>query len=370
MKKVLFIIGTRPEAIKLAPMIRVFKNAGFFDVKVCVTSQHRQLLDQVLSFFSIQPDYDLNLMQPNQTLSQLTANSIVGLDKIYQELKPDLIVVQGDTTTVFAAATTAFYHKIKIAHIEAGLRTNDKYSPYPEEMNRILTSRLVDFHLAPTNSAKQNLEKEGIKENVFITGNTVVDALKLGLKIIENEESDYVRYFSSIDFSKRILLVTCHRRELFGEGFDEVCDAFIEIVSQHKDVQLVYPVHLNPNIRDKAYARLKHPSIILTEPLSYDKLIWLMNKSYFILTDSGGIQEEAPSLGKPVLVMRNVTERIEGIEAGTAKLIGIAKKKIVEEANFLLIDYSAYQSMTGIENPYGDGKASEYIFQILKTALI
>lgn len=361
MTNLLFIFGTRPEAIKLAPLIKVFQQNNSFNVKICVTAQHREMLDQVLNFFSITPDYDLNIMTNEQSLFQITCSVLNELGKVIDYAKPHIVFVQGDTTTVFAGALSAFYKNIKVAHIEAGLRSFNKHSPFPEEMNRVLTSRLSDFHFVPTNNAKDNLNKEGIIENVFVVGNTVIDALVLGLSIIEKNEKPYIDFLKNINFNKRILLVTCHRRESFGKPFENICDALLEIASQFNDIEIIYPVHLNPNIKEVAYKKLNAPNIKLTQPLAYPHLIWLMKKSYIILTDSGGIQEEAPTLGKPVLVLRNVTERIEGIEAGNAKLVGTNKKTIVKETRLLLTNDKYYERMATIDNPYGDGTTSKKI---------
>lgn len=368
-KNILFVFGTRPEAIKMAPLVKAFQQSNDFNTKVCVTAQHRQMLDQVLDFFEITPDYDLNLMRPNQTLFDITADVLKSMDNIYENSQPDLVFVQGDTTTVFAGALAAFYKKIKVAHIEAGLRSHNKYSPFPEEMNRLLTSRLTDIHLAPTQNAAQNLYDEGIKDNVFVTGNTVIDALYLGLNIIKKDESTYNQHFEDIDFSKKIILVTCHRRENFGEPFEEICSALLAIAEAHQDIVLVYPVHLNPNIKEVAHKLLMHPRIKLIAPLDYPYLLWLMEKSYIIITDSGGIQEEGPSLGKPILVLREVTERQEGVDAGTAILVGTDKDLIISLANKLLLDTKYYDSMAKAVNPYGDGTAAQQTLAIISQFL-
>ncbi len=366
--RALFIFGTRPEAIKMAPLIKEFQKEDSFDVKVCVTAQHREMLDQVLDFFDVSPDYDLNIMKPNQSLFDITANTLKGLESVLDEFKPDLIFVQGDTTTAFVGALAGFYKKTKIAHIEAGLRSHNKYSPFPEEMNRVLAGHLADYHFAPTERAKENLFNENIKENVYVVGNTVIDALFLGLEIIKEQgEEQYYKHFDFIDFSKRIILVTGHRRESFGEPFENICYALKEIADNYKDVEIVYPVHLNPNVREPVNRILRGmKNIHLIEPLSYPYLIWLMSQSYLVLTDSGGIQEEAPSLGKPVLVMREVTERVEGIEAGTAKLVGTDKENIIKEVSTLLEYKNEYNKMSIATNPYGDGKASVRIKDIIK----
>lgn len=369
MKKTMFIFGTRPEAIKMAPLIKEFKkHPAEFEVKVCVTGQHRQMLDQVLAFFGIKPDYDLDLMKPNQTLFDITADALIGIKGILDQYTPDVIFVQGDTTTAFIGALAGFYKKIRIAHIEAGLRSGDLYSPYPEEANRKMLGHIADYHFAPTAQSRENLKKENISRNVYVVGNTVIDALFLGLDIIKSKgEDDYFKHFNFIDFSKKIILVTGHRRESFGKPFEDMCNAIKHIVNTHKDVEVVYPVHLNPNVRKTVGEILEGvPHIHLIEPLDYPYLIWLMNKSYIVMTDSGGIQEEAPALGKPVLVMRDVTERTEGIEAGTAKLVGTDKNVIIESADKLITDKNEYLKMANAVNPYGDGTTSAQVAAILK----
>ena len=370
-KKILFIFGTRPGAIKLIPLIKKFKESGLFDVKSCAVAQHRQMLDHVIDFFSVIPDYDLNLMKKDQTLFDITANSLKRLEEVLGDVRPDLIFLQGDTTTAFAASLAAFYKHIRIAHIEAGLRSFDKYSPFPEEMNRILTSSLASYHFCPTEKAAMNLSREGIDKNIFVVGNTVIDALFLGLGIIKKQGEDiYKKYFSFLDFSKRIILLTCHRRESFGEPVNRIFRAILRIADDNRDVEIVYPVHPNPNIKNLAHKVLSgKANIHLTEPLAYPYLIWLMSRSYLILTDSGGIQEEAPSLGKPVLVLREVTERTEGIEAGTAALVGTDEKKIIKKVLQLLTDRAEYEKMAKMTSPYGDGKSSERILDIIKKEL-
>ncbi len=365
MARVLFIFGTRPEAIKLAPLINVMRDD--FDVRVCITAQHREMLDSAMNFFRIKADYDLDIMKPNQNLYDLTGDLIKSLKLVIEKDRPDIIFVQGDTTTTFMGALAGFYSKVKVAHVEAGLRSFNKFAPFPEEINRVLVSHIADFHFAPTQKAKMNLEREGIKQNVWVVGNTVIDALFLGLKIIREEgDKKYRDFFSFLDFSKKIILITGHRRESFGEPFRNICFAIREIADKYEDVEVVYPVHLNPNVRKPVFEILgKHPRIHLIEPIDYPYLIWIMNKCYFVLTDSGGIQEEAPSLGKPVLVMRDTTERWEGIEAGTAKLVGTQKDKIVREAQKLLEDKTEYEKMAKAVNPYGDGKSSERIKNII-----
>lgn len=374
MAKILLVFGTRPEAIKFAPLYwECKKYSDFFDVKVCVTAQHRQMLDQVLNFFEIKPDYDLNLMKENQTLFDVTANSLKGLEKIYDDFKPDLVFVQGDTTTAFVGVLAAFYKKIKVAHLEAGLRSFQKYSPFPEEINRVLVGNLADYHFAPTKLAKRNLKREGIKNNVYVVGNTVIDALYMALKNIKSNQeirTKIEKFFkSTIDYkeSEKIILVTGHRRESFGEGFENICKALKKIASKYKEIKIIYPVHLNPNVREPVNRILNGiENICLLEPLDYPYLIWLLSKSYLVLTDSGGIQEEAPALGKPVLVMREVTERTEGIEAGTAMLVGTDIEKIVKYVSMLSEDSDKYNKMSMAINPYGDGKSSERIVKKIK----
>lgn len=364
---VLFIFGTRPEAIKFAPLILAMKEDAFFNVKVCITAQHREMLDQVISFFGIPVDVDLNLMQPNQSLYELTAKALIETGKVIQAVNPDLVFVQGDTTTVLTSALAAYYNKTKIAHLEAGLRSHDKYSPFPEEANRKLTGHLADFHFAPTALSVQHLQQENLTHQVYQTGNTVIDALHKGLEIISRDEGSYRKHFPFLSDGDKVILVTCHRRESFGEPFKEICGALEEIARANPEVKLVYPVHLNPNIKEVAHEKLGNlPNVHLITPLSYPHLLWLMNRSYLVLTYSGGIQEEAPSLGKPVLVLRKVTERTEGVDAGTSKLVGTDKNTIVNETQLLLNDAEAYDRMSKAINPYGDGKSSAIIIDILK----
>jgi len=370
MKKILFVYGTRPEAIKMAPLILEFKKCNLFEVEVCLTGQHRQMLDQINEFFGIKGDYDLNLMKPNQTLFDIVSNCLMGLKDVLSKSNPDLIFVQGDTATVLAGAMAAYFYKIPVAHLEAGLRSGDKYAPFPEEMNRVLTGHIADFHFAPTDRAVENLRKESVVSNVFKVGNTVIDALHLGLSIIKNtDEQRYKDLFSYIDFTKKVILVTGHRRENFGDGFENMCKA-IAYIADNNDVEIVYPMHLNPNVREPVLRHLSDKdNIHLIEPLDYPFLIWLMEKCNFVLTDSGGIQEEAPALGKPVLVMRDVTERQEGVEAGTAKLVGTDFHKIVDSATELLKNVDAYNKMANAVNPYGDGTTSKQIVAILSERL-
>jgi UDP-N-acetylglucosamine 2-epimerase (non-hydrolysing) len=367
MKKILFLFGTRPEAIKMAPLIDVFSKDKNYSVKVGITAQHREMLDQVISFFNIKIDYDLNIMKPNQTLHQLTSDLISKItNEILLNETFDYVFVQGDTTTVLAGTLSAFYQKIKVVHIEAGLRSGNMHSPFPEEANRVLTSKLAEFHFCPTENSKHNLISENISKNVYVVGNTVIDALFLGLEKVKLANQELLfKKFNSIDFDKKIILVTCHRRENFGKPFEEICSAIMEIALKNKNIEIVFPVHLNPNIQKNAKLLLKANNIKLINPLDYPDLIWIMDKSYFILTDSGGIQEEAPSLGKPVLVLREVTERTEGVVAGTAILVGSSKDKIISEAFKLLNDNKYYNEISLASNPYGDGKTSEKIKLIL-----
>ena len=367
MHSLLFVFGTRPEAIKLAPLVRAFQAEEGFKVYVCATAQHREMLDQVLAFFGIQPDYDLNLMQPAQSLNTLIARAIAGLEPVIAATKPEMVFVQGDTTTTLAGALAAFHHQAPIAHVEAGLRSGDMASPFPEEMNRVLTSRLATLHFAPTTRAAANLAAEGITTGVHVVGNTGIDALHLALGSLDAATSSAA--FPGVDFTRPIVLVTCHRRESFGDPFREICAALGDLARAHPNTQFVYPVHMNPAVRATAEAALTAPNIRLLAPLAYPELVWLMSRAELVLTDSGGIQEEAPSLGKPVLVMRNVTERIEGVEAGTARLVGTARESIVRETTRLLDDKTAYQAMAASVNPYGDGRASERIVDIVRRTL-
>jgi UDP-N-acetylglucosamine 2-epimerase (non-hydrolysing) len=365
MRKILFIFGTRPEAIKLAPLIKEFQNCSlYFDVKICITGQHREMLDQVLHFFEITPDYDLNLMRPNQNLSELTASILVGLRKILSECPPNLVIVHGDTTTTFAASLASFYHQIPVAHIEAGLRTNNIYSPFPEEINRQLTSKIAKYHFTPTLTTKANLLKEGVSEkSIFVTGNTVIDALFMAISKTKTAHIEVKEYHVT---DREFILVTGHRRENFGEGFLNICEALKAIALTRPEIDIVYPVHFNPNVREPVNKILKDISnIYLIEPLEYKNFVYLMSRSYIILTDSGGIQEEAPSIGIPVLVMRNTTERQEVVESGSVKLVGTKKDNIVLEVLLLIDNQDEYNNMKQSINPYGDGKASEHITTIL-----
>lgn len=371
MKKILLVFGTRPEAIKMAPLVKEFtKYKKEFDTKVCVTAQHRQMLDQVLDFFEIQPDYDLDLMKPNQSLNSVTADILMGMKPILEDFKPDYVLVHGDTATSMAAALAAYFAQCKVCHIEAGLRTFNKWSPFPEEMNRQITGRLTDIHFAPTIQSEQNLLREAISsESIIVTGNTVIDALKESVKKVNspqysNEEIELIKEF--IDPTKDLILVTGHRRENFGQGFIDICNALRDIADQCPDVQIVYPVHLNPNVQKPVNEILIGiENIHLIAPLSYPSFVWMMDKAKIIITDSGGVQEEAPSLGKPVLVMRDTTERPEAVGAGTVILVGTDREKIVQESIDLLNNSVRYAAMSHIENPYGDGKSCARIVDFL-----
>ncbi|HEY4063424.1 MAG TPA: UDP-N-acetylglucosamine 2-epimerase (non-hydrolyzing) [Puia sp.] len=373
MAKILFVFGTRPEAIKMAPLINAMKNDKLFTCRVCVTGQHRKMLDQVLDFFEISPDYDLQLMKENQTLADITADVVKGVDSIIRhQFMPDYVIVQGDTTTAMAGAMAAFYSKVKVIHIEAGLRSHEKYSPYPEEINRVLIGKIADLHFAPTQKAVDHLLSDGVPaEDIWNVGNTVIDALLAGLeKIKKQDTSVFTTHFNFTDGSKRIILVTGHRRESFGEPFENICRALKAIAQRNPDVEIIYPVHLNPKVREPVDRLLRNdPRIHLIEPLDYAQLIWLLNMATLVITDSGGIQEEAPALGKPVLVMREVTERMEGVEAGTAKLVGTNYENIVSECQALLSDAEKYNRMAQSVNPYGDGTSSIQIVSILKNIL-
>ena len=369
-KKNLIVFGTRPEAIKMAPLVKEFLINDSFETKVCVTAQHRKMLDQVLNFFEIIPDYDMNLMKPNQNLYDLTACIITGLKPILEEYKPDYVYVQGDTTTAMAASIAAFYSGAKVCHVEAGLRTYNKRTPFPEEVNRSIIGSISDYHFSPTQTSKQNLLNENITEkNILIAGNTVIDALEYGVhKVKDNEFQDVeIEILKTIvDSSKKLILVTGHRRENHGQGFINICSALKQIAIENENVQIVYPVHFNPNVQKPVYKLLANiENIHLINPLSYPAFVWLMDQSYLIITDSGGIQEEAPSLGKPVLVMRDTTERPEAVEVGTVLLVGTDKNKIVSEFNKLIHDKEAYDKMSLLHNPYGDGKASERIVKFI-----
>ncbi len=368
--KVLIVFGTRPEAIKMAPLVKEFKGHQQFTTKVCVTAQHREMLDQVLDFFEIVPDYDLDLMRPNQNLYTLTADIVLNMKDILEDCLPDYVFVHGDTTTSSAAALAAFYAGTKVCHVEAGLRTFNKWSPFPEEMNRQLTGRIADYHFAPTIQSRSNLLVENVdNERILVTGNTVIDALidsSERVKCIKNQEIEQLK--SLVNTNQRLILVTGHRRENHGQGFIDICEALKSIAESNSDVQIIYPVHLNPNVQKPVFEILSGiNNITLIEPLAYPAFVWLMNQSYLIITDSGGVQEEAPSLGKPVLVMRDTTERPEAVEAGTVILVGTNKQKIVEETHQLLHDHNHYDNMSALHNPYGDGTACKKIVEFIKT---
>ncbi len=371
MMKLLFFFGTRPEAIKLAPLIKEFERyPKAFKVIVCISGQHREMLDQVLGFFRIRPDFDLNIMRPGQSIYHIVASAMNGIRDVIEASRPDALIVQGDTTTTFAGALAAFYEKVRVIHVEAGLRSFDKYSPFPEEMNRLLATHIADLHLAPTAQARENLLREGIRsERIFVVGNTGIDALFLCLKMLGKKKPSQFELFRPIDFRKKIILITGHRRESFGKPFENVCNA-LRALARLDDIEIVYPVHLNPNVQAPVNTILKGlANVHLLEPLDYPSFVWLMKRAYIILTDSGGVQEEAPSLGKPVLVMREVTERVEGVEAGTAKIVGTSKKRIVQETLKLLRDDSAYKRMARAVNPYGDGTSCQRIRKILRGGL-
>ncbi|HXJ99935.1 MAG TPA: UDP-N-acetylglucosamine 2-epimerase (non-hydrolyzing) [Gelidibacter sp.] len=371
-KKNLIIFGTRPEAIKMAPLVKAFlKETALFETKVCITAQHREMLDQVLDFFEIIPDFDLDLMKPNQTLNSLTSDILLELKPILDEFKPDYVYVHGDTTTTMASALASFYSGAKICHVEAGLRTYNLQSPFPEEMNRQVTGIISNYNFAPTDASRANLIQEGkVAENICVTGNTVIDALLYGIDRVnssEFEDQEIENLKSIVDPNKKTILVTGHRRENHGDGFVRICEALKQIALQHPEAQIIYPVHLNPKVKDPVYRILSGmDNISLIDPLAYPAFIWLMEKSYLLITDSGGVQEEAPSLGKPVLVMRTTTERPEAVAAGTVILVGTDKDKIILEASRLLNDEKAYEAMTKVHNPYGDGKASERIVQFIQ----
>ncbi|ADT68205.1 MULTISPECIES: non-hydrolyzing UDP-N-acetylglucosamine 2-epimerase [unclassified Pseudoalteromonas] len=369
--KVLSIFGTRPEAIKMAPLVKALNEADGIDAKVCVTAQHREMLDQVLDLFEIVPEYDLNIMKPGQSLYDVTTNILLGLKPILEEFKPDLVLVHGDTSTTLSASLAAFYQQIPVGHVEAGLRTGNLSSPWPEEGNRKLTGAITKLHFAPTQTSQQNLLNEAVSaDDIVITGNTVIDAL---LQVVDKVKTDTALIstlkakFPELDETKKLILVTGHRRESFGGGFERICEALVEIATAHPDTQILYPMHLNPNVREPVNRILKNvDNVHLIEPQDYLPFVYLMNQAHIIVTDSGGVQEEAPSLGKPVLVMRDTTERPEAVEAGTVKLVGTDKARIVSEVNNLLTNAQEYQSMSRAHNPYGDGKACDRIVAKIK----
>ncbi|UYA62317.1 UDP-N-acetylglucosamine 2-epimerase (non-hydrolyzing) [Pectobacterium colocasium] len=369
--KVLTVFGTRPEAIKMAPLVHALAQDGAFESRICVTAQHREMLDQVLRLFDITPDYDLDIMRPGQGLSEISCRILSGLEPVMTEFKPDLVLVHGDTTTTLATSLAAFYQRIPVGHVEAGLRTGNLYSPWPEEANRKLTGHLAMYHFAPTENSRQNLLREHLSDrHIFVTGNTVIDALFwvrdriLGDAALRRSLDEK---YAFLDDSKKLILVTGHRRESFGGGFERICSALADIARRHPEVQIVYPVHLNPNVSEPVNRILSGiDNVMLIAPQDYLPFVYLMNRSYMILTDSGGIQEEAPSLGKPVLVMRDTTERPEAVEAGTVKLVGTEVTSIVDAVSMLLTDEEAYQAMSHAHNPYGDGQACQRIVDALK----
>ncbi|MBN3966967.1 UDP-N-acetylglucosamine 2-epimerase (non-hydrolyzing) [Pseudomonas gregormendelii] len=368
--KTLCVFGTRPEAIKMAPLVLALDADNRFDAKVCVTGQHREMLDQVLDLFTISPDFDLNVMKPGQDLTDVSSAIMQGLRSVFLQFKPDIVLVHGDTATTFAASLAAYYHQIPVAHVEAGLRTGNLFSPWPEEGNRKLTGVLTKLHFAPTETSQANLLREGVNPgSITVTGNTVIDAL---LGVIARLDQDPILNAKAaapsafLDPSRKLILVTGHRRESFGDGFERICQALMEVAQQHPEVDIVYPVHLNPNVREPVNRLLTGiGNIYLIDPLDYLPFIYMMSRAYIILTDSGGIQEEAPSLGKPVLVMRDTTERPEAVAAGTVKLVGTDTVNMIREINRLLTDPVAYRTMSFAHNPYGDGKACQRIIDAL-----
>jgi UDP-N-acetylglucosamine 2-epimerase (non-hydrolysing) len=375
MKTNLIVFGTRPEAIKMAPLVLAFKNEKSFITKICVTAQHREMLDQVLEFFEITPDFDLNVMKPNQNLYSLTATIIEGMKPVLEEVKPDFVYVHGDTTTSMAVGIAAFYSGAKVCHVEAGLRTFDRKYPFPEEFNRQLTGKIADYHFAPTILSQKNLLKENINSNtIIVTGNTVIDALLIGIEKVNTskfEDNEIENLKETLDFQKKIILVTGHRRENHGQGLLNICSALKTIAEKNPETQIIYPVHLNPNVEQPVYELLSGiTNIKLVKPLAYAAFIWLMGKAYLIITDSGGIQEEAPSLGKPVLVTRDTTERPEAVEEGTVLLVGTDTQKIIEETQKLISNINYYKDMSLLHNPYGDGKSCNRIVDFIKNIQI
>jgi UDP-N-acetylglucosamine 2-epimerase (non-hydrolysing) len=366
--KVLVIVGTRPEAIKLAPVILELKGRDKeFNCKVCSTGQHRQMLDQVMGLFNIKPDHDLTIMTPGQSLAQITSLAVEGLDQVIAEEKPDVVLVQGDTTTAFCGALAAYYHQVRVGHVEAGLRTDNKFAPFPEEINRRLVGQITDFHFAPTSKAREALLREGVSsKSIFVTGNTVIDALLQVRKSVQKQTPELPSGLAARIEGRRVVLVTGHRRESFGRGFEDLCRAIRRVADAYPDALFVYPVHMNPKVREPVIRILgDHPRICLIEPLDYAAFVWLMDRALIVLTDSGGVQEEAPSLGKPVLVMRENTERPEGIQAGNARLVGVNQGRIVEGLSLLLSDPVEREKMTCVRNPYGDGRAAKRIVDVL-----
>jgi len=369
--KVLTVFGTRPEAIKMAPLVQALAQDPAFESRLCVTAQHREMLDQVLRLFRLQPDYDLNIMRPEQGLTEITCRILEGMKTVLLDFKPDIVLVHGDTTTTLAASLAAFYQQIPVGHVEAGLRTGDLASPWPEEGNRKLTGHLARLHFTPTARSRQNLLQENLPDaRIIVTGNTVIDALLWVRDQVLDDTSlnaELAARYPFLDPAKKLVLVTGHRRESFGDGFERICSALAQIARQHPEAQIVYPVHLNPNVSEPVNRILSGiENIILIEPQEYLPFVWLMNRAWLILTDSGGIQEEAPSLGKPVLVMRDTTERPEAVDAGTVRLVGTDIARIVASVGELLSDDEAWQAMSHAHNPYGDGKACGRILQALK----
>ena len=371
--KVMVVFGTRPEAIKMAPLVKALQAAPGLQTVVCVTAQHRQMLDQVLRLFEITPEHDLDVMKPGQDLYDITSNILLGLRPVLAAERPDWVLVHGDTTTTLATTLAAYYARIPVAHIEAGLRTGDKYAPFPEEINRKITGTVADLHFAPTAASQSNLLAEGVPASaIHVTGNTVIDALLAvvdKLKTSAGLQSELAERFRFLDANKRLILVTGHRRENFGEGFQNICHALADVAERHPDVEILYPVHLNPNVRQPVndiLAARGLSNVHLIEPVDYLPFVYLMNRSHLIITDSGGVQEEAPSLGKPVLVMRETTERPEAVAAGTVKLVGTSRDEIVRQCERLLTDTEAYQAMSRAHNPYGDGQAAARIVNTLQ----
>ena len=375
MKRILVIFGTRPEAIKMAPVVHALKSSPALETKVCISSQHKELLLPVLELFDIEYDYDLDIMRPDQTLSTITVRILEAMERVFAEFEPDMVAVHGDTTTAFAASLSAFYHKVPVAHVEAGLRTFDLMSPWPEELNRKLVGGIADLHFAPTESARGNLLLENVTaERIHVTGNTVVDALLYMRQQIHDKAHLHARVeqaFSFLDGDKKLILVTGHRRESYGSGFQSICVALSDIATEFEDAaEIVYPVHLNPNVKGPVTERLSGISNLhLIEPTDYVEFIYLLEQSHIILTDSGGIQEEAPAFGKPVLVMRNKTERREAIDAGSAQLVGTDRRKIFEAVSSLLTRPEMYQEMSRVSNPFGDGKAAGRITKAITNYL-
>jgi UDP-N-acetylglucosamine 2-epimerase (non-hydrolysing) len=374
MKKILVVFGTRPEAIKMAPLLIKLKERNDLESAVCITAQHREMLDQVLNLFRIKPEYDLDIMRTNQDLFDITSGILMGIKKIIRSYRPDIVLVHGDTTTTLAVSIAAFYEKVKIGHVEAGLRTGNLYSPWPEEANRRIADILASLYFTPTELSADNLRKEGVSDDkIYITGNTVIDALLMISKYINNSAETQNRLLNhisnmgfAIDKERKIILITGHRRENFGDGFINICLAVKQLAEENVGFDFVYPVHLNPNVQKPVNELLANiPNVYLIKPLDYESFVYLMNQSYFIFTDSGGIQEEAPSLGKPVLVIRDTTERPEALSSGTAKLVGTNKTSIVREVNILINNHAVYEAMSRAHNPYGDGKACDRIIEAI-----